>query len=635
MVTDENIDPASSYYFLVLTASENAIFNSIPINSDRQFNQTLIAVRGGETTIRYRGSMRIRGNSSRSYQFRPLRVSLTRDNPWDGATLFNLNPRSSFCNISAFRMFQAAGLRASNTIPVELRRNGVESATSGGTTPDFGKWVRVEDESGELVDEHWPEANGGNLYKKIRPDRYWRNTGWTVPANGNGTIDGWSKQNNTAANNWSDLTSFFARVQTVTAPHFPGAPANDSAGSIGQPMSGVGNWNGTAFTDPEITSLSAVADLDQWARWLAVMTILQDVETNISNGQDDDYGIYFVPSPGGERRAQLMPHDLDSVLGLGDTPTPANGIGLYDMTGTGFVFRPLLPLIGNSLTTGNAAFRTKYFTAIRQLYGSVFNADNITNPYPPFYAFVDLHLQDWVPAGTISAIKSFATSRQGFLLSQIGQSAIVPAAPTSTATVTSLHGSLMISEIVASSSGSPSSGMVELYNSGGTTIDLSGYSLSDNALLPQKYVFPAGTIILANQYLSLQADGTSANLHLPFTLPDGGARLYLYEPASAGGSLIDSIAFGCQLLGYSIGRTGGSLNIWTLCTPTLGAANTAVASLALRQSSESMNVWLMQTISSMRTSSSLTIQMLCRWRSAACRSPTIRLTILCSISFPR
>src|SRR4030095_12538871 len=391
-VSDEPLTSSDTYYFLILTAAENAAFNSVPSNSDRQFNQTFVAVRGGDTTVRYRSSMRIRGNSSRSYQFKPLRISLPRDTPWDGATLFNLNPKSTYLQHLGFRMFQAAGLRASDTIPIELRRNGIEYTTSIGTTPDFGKWVRVEDESGELIDKHWPEANGGNLYKKRRTDRYWRNTRWNVPTTPDGSLDGWSKQNNAAANDWSDLTGFFARVQTVTAPHFPGSPFNDSAASTGSPLFGNGFWNNTAFTSSEITSFEAVADLDQWARWFAVMTILQDLETNISNGEDDDYGIYFVPSAGSQRRAQLMPHDLDTILGLGDTTGSPSNRGLYDMTETNSVFRPLLPLFGTSTVAGNAAFSTKYLNAIRELYGSVFNASTATPPSPPFYAFVDHHL---------------------------------------------------------------------------------------------------------------------------------------------------------------------------------------------------------------------------------------------------
>jgi hypothetical protein len=61
-----------------------------------------------------------------------------------------------------------------------------------------------------------------------------------------------------------------------------------------------------------------VADLDQWARWFAVMTLLEDGETNISNGQDDDYVVYLAPDAAGHRRVILLPHDFDTILGRGD-----------------------------------------------------------------------------------------------------------------------------------------------------------------------------------------------------------------------------------------------------------------------------------------------------------------------------
>ena len=584
-VANEPPTAVDSYYRLILTSAENTAFNNLASSnpgSDRQFNVTLVATRGSETTIRYRSSMRIRGNSSRNYQFKPMRVSLPSDAPWDGVTTFNLNPRSPYLQFLGTRLLQAAGLRAEDSIPAEVRRNGVEYTTSGGDTPDYGKWVRVEETGGDMVDNHWPAASGGNLYRKGRPDQYWRSTGWVVPSNPDGTLDGWSKQNNAAANDWSDLTSFFTTAQNVTRPHFPGTSTGNSAGSTGVALTGNGNWNNTALTSAEITTLETVADLDQWARWFAAMTIIQDLETNISNGEDDDYTVYFAPSAGGQRRMHLVAHDLDTILGLGDSPASYNGRGLYDMCETGSVFRPLLPLFGTSLVAGNAAFRTKYLTALRELYGTVFNA---VGPNPPFHAFVDSHLTGWVPTSTITSIKNFATSRQNYLLGLAGGAAITPPAATAAATFTSAHGSLMISEVLANNAGAVNVGgaypdIVELYNAGTTPADLSGRTISDDAAAPLKYSFPAGTTIAAGDYLLLYADDSAAPGHLPFSLAAGGEGVFLYEALAGGGGLIDSIVFGAQPADYSIGRTGAGLTTWALCTPTFGAANAAVASLA-------------------------------------------------------
>ena len=592
-VTNEVFTATDAYYLLVLTGAENAAYNTTaPLDSagnkiDRQFNTTLVIVNGADTTIRYRSQIRFRGNSSRAYQFKPLRVSISGDDPFDGGTGFNLNPKASYLQFMGMRLLQASGVRAPDSIPVRPRRNGVDYTTSNGTTPDFGRWVREEDINGDFVSNHFPEVKGGGIYKKVRPDRYWRNTGWTVPPTADGNIDGWLKQNNSAANDWSDLTGLFAVAQSVCAPHFPGAAANDVAGSGGASTTGNGPfWNGTAFSAAEITTLETVADLDQWARWFAVMTVLMDYETNISNGQDDDYTFYFAPGAGGQRRAHLVTHDMDTILGLGETQPAFNAVGLYDMTDNAFVFRPLLPLFGSNSVAGNAAFRLKYHTALRELLGTVFDADNTVNPNPPFYQFVDNHLTGWVPAATITSMKNFVRQRRTYLLGLIGSGAITPAPPTSTSVLAGPHGNLFISEVLARNVAALQNGagfpdFIEIRNEGAATADLGGMSLTDDPLLPAKYVFPAGTSIASGAHLVVFADADAAapGLHAGFALDQDGDTVRLHDTVANGGALLDSVKFGPQATDLSVSRTGGALDVWALTTPTPNAANGAPVAL--------------------------------------------------------
>ena len=584
-VDNAPVNNADTFYRLVLTAAENTAFENVSRSSDRQFNQTLIVTRGAETTIRYRAGMRIRGASSRDYIFKPLRVSLSNDDPFDGITSFNLNPRSSYLQYLGMRAFQAAGLPAADAIPVELRRNGIEETTSSGSSPDFGKWVRMEDLNAQSVRSHWPTATGGNLYKKVRPETFWR-SGEAPPSTPDGNIGGWTKQSNSGANDWSDLTTFFTKWQTNAAPHFAGEFPGDVAS---------GSWNATGFTAAQIVDLETVADLDQWARWFAVMTILQSNETNISNGADDDYSAYFVPV-GAQRRMQLFPHDLDTIFGMGDTPLPPQARGLFDMTDDGAAFSPLLPLFGNNTTPGNATFRTKYFTALRELLGGVLNANTTGNPNPPFHQFINNHLSGWVPPATVAALRTFATERQAYLLSLIGEAAITPLAATSTSTVTSMHGSLMIHEVLANNAGAVSvdgafPDIIELRNTAAVPVDLSGMSLTDDPTAKAKFVFPAGTTVPANGYLLVYADETVGSPRTGFGLDQGGETLQLYDTAAAGQGLIDSIAFGAQPADYSIGRSQSSLDLWSLCTPTLGAENSPVATFAA-PGAVRINEWL-------------------------------------------
>jgi hypothetical protein len=588
---DNEVDTTTdSYYRLVLTASENAAYNAVASSSDREFNQTLISSRGGETTIRYRAGMRIRGNSSRTYATaRPLRISIPNDDPWDGVTDFNLHIKASYLQFLGLRLMAAAGLPSSNALPVEVRRNGVEYTTNTGSTPDFGKWVRVEPENKDYVARNWPEADTGNLYTKRSPERYWRSAGWAVPTTPDGLLDTWSKQNNSDANDWSDLTNFFTVVQQIAAPHFPLAPATDVSQSNGGRLSGVGAWAGTPFNSTQMATLETVADLDHWAKWFAVMTILQDLETNISNGVDDDYGIYFVPDLLGRRRAHFAVHDLDTIFGRGDNRQAANYTDLFDMTEDGqsdYAFRTLLPLFGTTSTPGNAQFIQKYKDSIRALYGSFFNADTTGGATPPFHRFVDEHLSSWAAApgfrAEATAIKTFATARQAHLLGLIGQGPLAPPPATASSTLVATPGTILISEVLASNVAAHQNAglfpdVIELTNTGAAPVDLAGYTLTDDTTLPAKFTFPAGTLLAPGQFLVIYADSatTAPGLHAGFSLNQRGDRVELRD----GSTLVDSVVFGPQVMDRSISRTGATLETWALCEPTIGTVNSAPVAL--------------------------------------------------------
>ena len=296
---------------------------------------------------------------------------------------------------------------------------------------------------------------------------------------------------------------------------------------------------------------------------------------------------------------QLIAHDLDTMFGLGDNPQAFNYTGLYDMTEGGqssYAFRSLLPLFGTASTAGNTAFRTKYHTAIRELYGTVFNASTAGNPNPPFYQFIDNHLTGWAPPATRTAMKNFATARQTYLLGLIGSGAIVPPAPTSSGTFTSAAGALQIHELLANNTTTLNVAgtfpdIIELHNRSASAIDLTGMSLTDDPAVKAKYVFPGGTTIAAGGYLILYADTLPGALHTGFGLDQDGDMVQLYGTVGTGQPLIDSIVFGSQVADFSIGRTGALLETWALCTPTIDGPNTAVATLAA-PSGITINEWL-------------------------------------------
>jgi VCBS repeat-containing protein len=581
---------------LILTGEENAAYAALaPQDSasnklDREFNSTLIVTRGQESEIHYLATIRFRGNSSRSYTFKPLRLSLPSDQSQHGLGGYNLNPKASFTQYFGNRLLQASGLASPDCIPVDLRRNGVRYTTNGGNVPDFGLWVMVEDFNGGFIENHFPNADQGGIYKKGRPDEFWKT--FNAPANPASVPDGWIKQSGSAANNWSDITNFMQTWQANVAPHFTGGNAGDANG---------GTWNGTAFTPTQYAAVETVGNLDQWARWFAVMTILQSNETNISNGQDDDYAVYFASDIWNGQpafRMNLLAHDLDTIFGLGDSQLAYNGRGLYDSTDDGSIFSTLLPLMGNNATAGNTTFRTKYFNALRELIGTVFNADTTADPNPPFYRLVDQHLSNWVPVATRTVIKDFIRQRGPYLLGLMGEAATTPPAATSTATLTAAHGTLCIHEILANNisahaNGSTFPDVIELRNTSASTVNLDGMSITDDPLLKTKFIFPVGTSIPANGMLVLYADSatTQPGIHLGFGLDSDGDTVALYQTLANGQGLIDSISFGLQPADYSIGRTGASLDTWALCTPSVGFDNATVPTLG-PPSGLRINEWL-------------------------------------------
>lgn len=587
-VDNEVVAGVSPVYRLIMTGAENAAYNSLSTSnprSDRQFAFTLVVMRGADATIRYRSSLRFRGNSSRSYTIKPLRISMPTDDRWDGISDFTIGPRGAPWQYLAHKIQRAAGLVAADVSPVEVRRNGVEYAVTTGSTADYGKLVRVEEIDGDYVDNHWPDAVSGQIYRKTAVTS-WASTG-AAPSDPEGIWSGWSKQNNSAANDWSDVMRFSSVWQAACAPHFTGATAGNVA---------AGNWDGTGFTDAEMAQLATVADLDYMARWLAIMTVIPNGEPNLSTGEDDDYAAAFI-NDGTNTRMVLVPHDMDTTFGSGEQTVASNFGGLYNATevdtggGMGGVttqMKPLLPLMGNTTTPGNAAFRAKYLTAIRELFGSLFDADTSGgNTNPSFYQFVDAHLSDWVPAANRTTVKNFMTARQSYLLGLIGAGKIAPTTATSTGTrAAAATPSLRLNEVLASNTKSfvvatTYPDVIELYNAGTAAVDLAGKSLTDDPATPRKYTFPAGTTLAAGAYLAVYADSntTLAGLHTGFGLDAEGDAVYLYDTAASGGALLDSLVFGFQLPDYSLARTAADPTVWALAVPTVGAANGAPVTL--------------------------------------------------------
>ncbi|MDB4355805.1 lamin tail domain-containing protein, partial [Akkermansiaceae bacterium] len=102
---------------------------------------------------------------------------------------------------------------------------------------------------------------------------------------------------------------------------------------------------------------------------------------------------------------------------------------------------------------------------------------------------------------------------------------------------------------------------IELYNNGEESVDLGGWSLSDELLEPLKWSFPVGTTIPAGEYLVVLADDPDTPivggdfLHTNFKLASGGEYLGLYD--SEGNPVSEILPkYPKQFPNYSFGLTG-------------------------------------------------------------------------------
>lgn len=117
---------------------------------------------------------------------------------------------------------------------------------------------------------------------------------------------------------------------------------------------------------------------------------------------------------------------------------------------------------------------------------------------------------------------------------------------------------------------------IELWNGSDELVDLSTFTLTDDATQPQKWSFPAGSEIESDGYLIVFADGdpsTETELHANFKLSADGEAIQLIGPASEDFPVVDYVSFDVQTTDVSWARfpNGGEWDADD--TPTPGAAN--------------------------------------------------------------
>jgi hypothetical protein len=119
---------------------------------------------------------------------------------------------------------------------------------------------------------------------------------------------------------------------------------------------------------------------------------------------------------------------------------------------------------------------------------------------------------------------------------------------------------------------------IELFNTSGVDVDLSGWYITDKPDNLTKYDIPTGTMILANEYLIIWADEDSSQgpnpVHANFKLSASGEILMLLDPSI---SVVDSISFGQQTMDMAYARRPNGTGNFVIQASTYSGNNDLVS----------------------------------------------------------
>ena len=379
--------------------------------SHARFNASFVSTDGTGTQVRYRVGIRNRGNGSRSRQPQGLNVMFPNENPWNGATQFNLNTQYTPYQLFGAVLYAMAGVPAPESRAVQIRWNAVNPVANGGS-PAYGFYACNEAWDSNLANHRFPTDGSGNLYRSIRMLEGTTDGGTSLPNGGDFSqiVPGpsetqslvqlyqinYNKKTNTSENIWTDL--------------------------IGLTRALAKGHSGPVFTDAVTydadyaAAVRAVADVDEWMRWFAVNTLVDNCETNLSNGDGDDFHLYFGTN---DRRCKLMPYDLDTIIGGGDSPSSPTA-SLFRMIRRGADSSSPTPM---NAFMKHPEFASVYYAQLHKLLTGAFSQGN-------FNALAQQTLGGVVNQSVIDSMKSYHTARTTYVASQVPLTLSVSTYPT-------------------------------------------------------------------------------------------------------------------------------------------------------------------------------------------------------------
>jgi fibronectin type 3 domain-containing protein len=357
-------------YYVVMTEDERAELAEIgdgpssEAESNAQMNASFYLLDGAGESVRYRSGIRNRGSSSRVGPPNNQRVNVASDNPLRGSTAYTFNARYPQSQSFGSVIYQAAGIATEDTRPVQLRVNGENIASSGSI--QYGGYAHVEVLNSDWVQNHFPNDSDGNLYSIRDAPSQQGDLRYEGPDPGP-YRDTYFKQTNQELDDWSDLINLTNVLNNATDENF-------------------------------FAEVSQLANLEEWFRFFAADTLIANAEGGLPTGRGDDYTMYRGTI---DTRFMLIPHDLDTVLGEGDTGFNASR-SIFNYENVDGMAR----LFTNPETV------PLYFKYLLELSDTVFT--------PEFMEpLVDQILGDWVPASRTDQIKSNALARVAYVKSVV------------------------------------------------------------------------------------------------------------------------------------------------------------------------------------------------------------------------
>jgi hypothetical protein len=624
-VDDSTYTGLQPLYKLVMIESERAELAAIPgISSswgpDSQMNGTFISITGTGTECRYLCGFRNRGHGSRRANPPNYRVNIPNDRLWQGRRALNLNSTGRYVHVLGAALSKKSGGAGAAVWAAQVRVNNQNRANQTGSGM-FGSYAACDEYDNTWAERQFPQDSEGNIYKVVRdlppsPDPRFNYRG-EDPAPYRRT---YVKQSNTSADDWSDLIAMLRVMGTDNPDPFRSEDAAEVVNVeqwllhlalmnlMGNAESGLNTGNNDDYylyrgeSDPRFIMM--YHDLDQILGYNSLSPSTNIFRATCCPVSGDTEGTWramdrFMHWPDIE---PVYYRTLQRLLDTTFAEEPFNA--LVDQTFSTYA--------QSSQLTGAIANIKSWMASQRALVQSFINgrvppapavpatiSGEPRSPTPFTTATLTVggagvtHYKYRLNNGTLSAERPVSTpiTLSGLANNSTNRVMVVGrnAAGTyqtyfttskswvvRTATPTVRLNEVLARNVAAVNHAGTYPDLVELYNEGAATVDLSGLRLTDDPANPGQFIFPPGATLDAGQYLVLYAnepDGTPG-LHLGFALNQDGEGLYLFDRVANGGALLDSVAFGRQLPDLSIGRVGPG-GEWYLGLPTFGATNVA------------------------------------------------------------